>query len=89
MSKTNQTKRITKKLTGVIIKLGSNKTATVKVERKYAHPLYKKIVVVHKNYLVDTKSFKLNIDDKVLIEESKPISKQKKFVVKQVLTIDK
>ena len=68
-------------LTGVVVSDKPNKTITVMVERKYSHPLLKKVVKVRKKYNVHDENNKFRIGDKVSIIESKPISKNKRFQV--------
>ena len=68
-------------LTGVVISDKPNKTITVMVERKYSHPLLKKVVKVRKKYNAHDESNKFKTGDKVSIIESKPYSKNKKFQV--------
>jgi len=70
-----------KVLTGVVISDKPNKTITVLVERKYQHPLLKKIVKVKKKYNAHDENNKFKNGDKVSIKESKPFSKNKKFEV--------
>lgn len=81
MAKAKQeTTTIRKKLQGEVIAKPSEMTLKVRVESKYAHPLYGKIVAEHKNYLVhceDTE--KVELGDIVEIEEGKPVSKNKTF----------
>ena len=68
-------------LKGVVVSDKPNKTITVLVERKYSHPLLKKVVKVKKKYTVHDENNKFKTGDKVLIIESKPYSKNKKFQV--------
>ncbi len=68
-------------LTGKVISNKMNKTITVLVERKYQHPLFKKIIKTKKKYHAHDESNNHKIGDVVKIEESKPISKLKKFKV--------
>lgn len=70
-------KKSKRKLTGKIIKLSSDKTVKVRIEKKFPHPKYGKIIKEHKNYLVHNEIEGLNVNDKVEIEETKPISKSK------------
>ena len=70
-----------KKLTGVVISDKPNKTITVMVERKYSHPVLKKVIRVRKNYNAHDENNKFKTGDKVSIIESKPFSKNKKFQV--------
>ncbi len=68
-------------LTGVVVSDKPNKTITVLVERKYSHPLLKKVIKVRKKYNAHDKNNKFKTGDKVSIIESKPFSKNKKFQV--------
>ena len=70
-----------KVLTGVVISDKPNKTITVLVERKYQHPVLRKIVKVKKKYNAHDENNKFKNGDKVSIKESKPFSKNKKFEV--------
>ena len=68
-------------LTGVVVSDKPNKTITVLVERKYSHPLLKKVIKVRKKYNAHDEDNKFKTGDKVSIIESKPFSKNKKFQV--------
>ena len=68
-------------LTGIVISDKPNKTVTVLVERKYQHPVLKKIVKVKKKYNAHDENNKFKNGDKISIIESKPFSKNKKFQV--------
>ena len=68
-------------LTGIVVSDRPNKTITVLVERKYQHPILKKVVKVKKKYNAHDETNKYKNGDKVMIVESKPFSKNKKFQV--------
>ena len=68
-------------LTGIVVSDKPNKTITVLVERKYQHPVLKKIVKVKKKYNAHDEKNTFKYGDKVSIIESKPFSKNKKFEV--------
>ena len=70
-----------KVLSGVVVSNKPNKTITVLVERKYQHPLLKKVIKVKKKYSAHDENNKFKNGDKVSIIESKPFSKNKKFEV--------
>jgi small subunit ribosomal protein S17 len=73
---------MTKKiLTGVVVSDKTNKTITVMVERKFSHPVLKKVIKVRKKYNAHDENNKFKNGDKVSIIESKPFSKNKKFQV--------
>ena len=68
-------------LSGVVISDKPNKTITVMVERKFSHPVLKKVIKVRKKYNAHDENNKFKNGDKVSIIESKPFSKNKKFQV--------
>ena len=68
-------------LNGTVISDKPNKTITVVVERKYQHPVLKKVMKARKKYNAHDESNKFKVGDKVSIIESKPFSKNKKFQV--------
>ena len=70
-----------KVLTGIVVSDKPNKTVTVMVERKYSHPVLKKVVKVRKKYNAHDEKNKYKNGDRVSIIESKPYSKNKKFEV--------
>ena len=72
-------------LTGVVVSDKPNKTITVMVERKFAHPVLKKVIKVGKKYNAHDENNKFKNGDKVSIIESKPFSKNKKFQVMENL----
>lgn len=75
-----------KTLKGTIISLASEKTALVEVERNWKHPLYQKIVKRSKKFPSHVEGLKLEIGDKVIIQECRPLSKTKHFKVIEVVT---
>lgn len=58
------------------------KTAVVKVERIKEHPKYKRRYKTHKKYKAHLEKEEYQIGDKVMIEECRPLSKDKKWRVK-------
>ena len=70
-----------KVLNGIVVSDKPNKTITVLVERKYQHPVLKKVIKARKKYSVHDEENRYKNGDKVLIQESKPYSKSKKFEV--------
>jgi len=71
----------TRKLTGVVVSDKMQKTVVVKVERIKEHPKYKRRYKSHKKYKAHDQNQEYHIGDKVVIEETKPISKDKKWKV--------
>ena len=72
-------------LTGVVVSDKPNKSITVMVERKFSHPVLKKVIKVRKKYNAHDENNKFKTGDKVSIIESKPFSKNKKFQVMENL----
>ena len=70
-----------KVLHGVVVSDKENKTIKVMIERKYQHPLFKKVVKSKKKYSAHDENNKFKVGDKVSIIECKPYSKNKKFEV--------
>ena len=74
-----------KQLIGIIVSDKMQKTTVVNVERIKEHPKYKRRFKVHKKYKAHDEKGEYKIGDRVIIEESKPISKDKKWrVIKKV-----
>jgi small subunit ribosomal protein S17 len=70
-------------LQGVVVSDKQNKTVVVRVERRFTHPLYKKTIRRSKNYHAHDENNEFKEGDIVWIEESKPLSKLKSWVVTQ------
>jgi small subunit ribosomal protein S17 len=68
-------------LTGVVVSDKNDKTVVVEVERRFTHPLLKKTVRRSKKYHAHDEANTFKVGDIVRIEESAPISKNKRWVV--------
>ena len=68
-------------LQGVVVSDKNTKTVVVQVERRYTHPLLKKTVRRSKKFHAHDEDDTFKVGDIVRIEESKPISKNKRWVV--------
>ena len=68
-------------LHGIVVSDKENKTIKVMIERKYQHPLFKKVVKSKKKYSAHDENNKFKVGDNVSIVECKPFSKSKKFQV--------
>jgi len=62
-----------------------DKTVVVKVSRLAKHPLYKKYLRKDKKYKAHDEKNECKIGDKVLIQESRPLSKEKRWRVIKIL----
>ena len=70
---------------GVVVSNKADKTVTVKVERRFAHPLYGKQVAQTKKYLAHDEQNEFREGDKVRIEETRPLSKLKRWRVVELI----
>lgn len=59
----------------------SSKTIGVKVETKFQHPMYGKVIKQHTKYLVHCENPSIQVGDKVAIQSSKKLSKRKNFIL--------
>ena len=73
-----------KQLSGVVVSDSMNKTVVIKVSRCFPHPVYKKYVNNSKKYYAHDENNKCEKGDTILIEESKPISRLKRWRVKEI-----
>ena len=68
-------------LSGTICKATNKKTVVVEVERTFKHPIYKKYIKRSKKYHAHDETDAFKVGDKVMIEETRPISKLKTWKV--------
>ena len=69
-------------LQGTVVSDKNEKTVVVKVERRFTHPVMKKTVRRSKKYHAHDEANAAKVGDVVWIEESAPISKNKRWVLK-------
>ena len=74
-----------REITGVVVTISGDKSASVLVERKVLHPRYHKIVKRFKKYLIHDEANQLKVGDRVTAIECRPLSKRKKFRLGTVL----
>lgn len=67
--------------TGVVVSNKMQKTVVVKVDRTYRHPEYEKVITRAKKYYAHNESSLLNVGDTVKIEETRPLSRLKRWRV--------
>ncbi|MBN1259420.1 MAG: 30S ribosomal protein S17 [Anaerolineae bacterium] len=72
-------------LVGLVTSDKMQKTVVVRVERKYRHPLYKKVVKSAKKYMAHDEENACRVGDRVRIIESRPLSRHKRWVVEEIL----
>jgi small subunit ribosomal protein S17 len=78
-------KKFKKKLEGIVVSNKSTKTIVVKVMKRSKHPLYSKFVYKTNKFHTHDELEKANIGDRVIIIESRPYSKLKKWELSKVL----
>ena len=78
-----ETKR--RKMTGVVVKDKMDKTVVIEVEKFLKHPKYHKYLKTKKRYKAHDEKNECRIGDRVMIMESRPLSKEKRWVVKEVV----
>ena len=68
-------------LQGVVVSDACDKTVVVRVERRVMHPVYKKFITQSKKYMAHDETNAHKEGETVRIQESRPISKRKRWVV--------
>nr|YP_009028681.1 ribosomal protein S17 [Asterionella formosa]AGH28231.1 ribosomal protein S17 [Asterionella formosa]WGN98941.1 ribosomal protein S17 [Asterionella formosa] len=71
---------------GIVVSNKMQKTIVVKIENKYPHSIYSKILVKTKKYLAHDELSECNIGDQVLVEECRPLSKRKRWKLVKILS---
>lgn len=80
-TKTEMTKKSGRTLDGVIVSTKMQKTVVVEVKRYVKHPKYKKYLTQTKRYLAHDETGARQEGEKVTIRETRPMSKNKSFIV--------
>ena len=70
---------------GIVVSDKMSKTIVVKLERRFKHPLYGKIVSATSKLYVDDQDGKAGIGDRVKVVETRPLSKLKRWRLTEVL----
>jgi small subunit ribosomal protein S17 len=74
-----------RKLVGTVTSDKMDKTVTVEVIRRYLAPLYKKYVRTRRRYQAHDAQNEYRIGDRVEIQEARPLSKRKRWVVTRMI----
>ena len=74
-----------KTLQGVIVSDKMDKTVVVRVERTVKDPVFQKYIKQHERYKAHDEGNACGVGDKVLIIESRPLSKDKRWRVRQII----
>lgn len=78
-------KRNSVRKSGRVVSAGMTKGVVVAVDRLVTHPLYKKTIRRTSKFMAHDEENKCQVGDKVLIEETRPLSKRKRWNVVQVV----
>ena len=82
-SKPSTSKKTTK--VGLVTSSAADKSIVVKVENMVMHPLYSKFVRTSSKFMAHDEENTCNEGDRVLIEECRPLSKRKRWLVRKVI----
>jgi small subunit ribosomal protein S17 len=74
-----------KKIVGVVVKNKMDKTVVVEVSRSLKHSMYHKYISTKKRYKAHDEENKCSLGDRVLIYETRPLSKEKRWMVKEII----
>ncbi len=80
-----ETRNERKSITGIVSSSKMDKTITVLVERRIKHPFYGKFVKKSKKFMAHDENNDCHVGDKVVIEETRPLSKNKRWRLIEVL----
>nr|YP_009092963.1 ribosomal protein S17 [Chaetoceros simplex]AIR75354.1 ribosomal protein S17 [Chaetoceros simplex] len=75
-----------KEKVGIVVSNKMDKTIVVQVESRFPHPIYAKTMVKTKRYLAHDETEQSNIGDEVLVQETRPLSKRKRWTLTKILS---
>lgn len=78
-------KKQAKTMIGTVVSNKMDKTVVVSVERMILHPVYHKYVKMRKKYKAHDENNECGVGDRVLVIQSRPISKEKRWRVKKII----
>ena len=78
-----------KTMMGVVVSSKMDKTVVVKVERRFAHPVFKKVVKTTKKYKVHDERNECVEGDFIRIQETRPLSKEKRWRLMDIVSKEK
>ena len=70
---------------GVVVSEAMQKTRVVRIERVYRHPRYQRVIRMSKKLKAHDEGNESKVGDRVLIEETRPLSKEKRWRIRQIL----
>ena len=75
-----------KERVGIVVSTKMEKTIVVQVESRFPHPIYSKTMIQTKNYLAHDELGECNVGDKVLVQETRPLSKKKRWALSKIIS---
>ncbi len=78
-------RKLRKERQGIVVSNKMDKSIVVQVERKMKHPIYKKFVKKSSKFMAHDEENTCNIGDRVMIAETRPLSKNKCWRLKQII----
>ena len=70
---------------GVVVSDGMQKTRVVKIERVFRHSRYQRVITLSKKLKAHDETNASHVGDRVVIEETRPISKDKRWRIREIL----
>ena len=71
---------------GVVVSAAMQKTRVVKIERVYRHPRYQRVMRMAKTLKAHDEANESKVGDRVLIEETRPLSKEKRWRIRSIVS---
>jgi small subunit ribosomal protein S17 len=71
---------------GVVVSDAMQKTRVIKIERVYRHPRYERVVCTSRRVKAHDEANATRVGDRVLIEETRPLSRDKRWRIREILS---
>ena len=71
---------------GVVVSDAMQKTRVVRIERVYRHPKYQRVIRMSKRLKAHDEGNESKVGDRVLIEETRPLSRDKRWRIRKILS---
>jgi small subunit ribosomal protein S17 len=71
---------------GIVVSDAMQKTRVVRIERVYRHPKYQRVIRMSKKLKAHDEANESHVGDRVLIEETRPMSKEKRWRIRKILS---
>ena len=78
---------VKKERIGIVVSNKPEKTIIVAIQTRYQHPKYNKTLIKTKRYMAHDEENKCKSGDLVLVEETPPMSRHKRWILKEILKI--